>query len=94
MKLKDVIAFTMTVVILSGCISDSTTIPQLCDEDANRYASMHEARAAGLSDAEFGATYCPEYKMHPSWDMNNDGINDCVPEKNCNANTDYMSRRP
>jgi hypothetical protein len=91
--LKAVVVSFATATIL-GCSLESSPKTQLCDENTNRYAGKEEARAAGLSDAEFGATYCPEYKMHPSWDTNNDGINDCVPERNCDANNDYMSRRP
>jgi hypothetical protein len=95
MKLTDIMAAIVVVAAVSGCSSKSTTtMAQLCDENANRYATMEEARAAGLSDAEFGATFCPEYKMHPSWDTNNDGINDCENDGSCNANSDYMSPRP
>ncbi len=32
-----------------------------CDVDGNRYNTIGEAEAAGLTPAEFGATYCPEY---------------------------------
>ena len=32
-----------------------------CDENGNRYATETDARAAGLTEAQFGATYCPEY---------------------------------
>ena len=65
----------------------------LCDENGNRYKDEEEARNAGLNDAEFGATYCPEYKMHPSWDKNNDGINDCYDDDSCSSDKDYMSQR-
>ena len=65
-----------------------------CDGYGNRYASEDDARRAGLSDAEFGATYCPEYKMHPSWDRNQDGVNDCAEEGSCSPELDYMSPRP
>ncbi len=62
----------------------------LCDEDGNRYRNEEEARKAGLDDVEFGATYCPEYKMHPSWDTNHDGINDCYETNSCSRYVDYM----
>jgi len=32
-----------------------------CDENANRYNTQAEARAVGLTEAQFGTTYCPEY---------------------------------
>jgi hypothetical protein len=32
-----------------------------CDENGNRYNTEAEAKAAGLTDAQYGATYCPEY---------------------------------
>lgn len=32
-----------------------------CDEAGNRYNTVEEAKAVGLSEAEYGATYCPEY---------------------------------
>ncbi len=31
-----------------------------CDENGNRYNTVAEAKAAGLSEAQYGATYCPE----------------------------------
>lgn len=31
-----------------------------CDENGNRYNTVAEAKAAGLSEAQFGATYCAE----------------------------------
>ena len=30
----------------------------ICDEDGNRYASEEDAAAAGLEEAQYGATYC------------------------------------
>lgn len=33
----------------------------VCDENGNRYSSSADAEAAGLSQAQYGATYCPEY---------------------------------
>lgn len=94
MRLAEAIASMVTAIAIAGCSFSPTTVTQFCDENANRYASAQEARAAGLNDAEFGATLCPEYKMHPSWDKNNDGINECVDDGSCNANSDYMSERP
>ena len=76
-----------------GCADDDIQSVTLCDENANRYANSEQARAAGLTDAEYGATYCPEYKMHHSWDLDGDGINDCVSENTCGAHHDYMSKR-
>lgn len=32
-----------------------------CDEAGNRYNTEADAKAAGLSEAEYRATYCPEY---------------------------------
>jgi lipopolysaccharide export system protein LptC len=31
-----------------------------CDEAGNRYSTVAEAKSAGLMEAEYGATYCPE----------------------------------
>jgi hypothetical protein len=31
-----------------------------CDENGNRYNTVAEAKAAGLSEAQYGATYCAE----------------------------------
>jgi hypothetical protein len=44
---------------------------QVCDENGNRYASDIEALESGLSFAEFGATYCPEY-VEGRFDKTND----------------------
>ena len=67
-----------------------------CDGAGGRYDTAEEARAAGLSDAEFGATYCPEYlreTMHPSWDADGDGVNDCENDGSCDHTVDYARRR-
>ncbi|MBT8428087.1 MAG: hypothetical protein KJO02_08675 [Erythrobacter sp.] len=34
----------------------------ICDEDGNRYASDEEAKAAGLDEAQYGATYCQYFE--------------------------------
>ena len=65
----------------------------VCDENFVRYENEAEAQAAGLKPAQYGATYCPEYKMHLSWDENGDGINDCYESNNCDKNADYASPR-
>lgn len=57
------------VIVLSGCFDKKTeTMPieddiasegiMICDEYGNEYASEQEAIDAGLSEAEYGATYC------------------------------------
>jgi len=94
MKPSLIVKVIIIVISSSSCGTNNSTIIQLCDANANRYASVQAAQAAGLDYAEFGATFCPEYKMHPSWDTNNDGINDCASDGSCNANSDYMSPRP
>ncbi len=66
----------------------------VCDENGKRYKSAEDARHVGLKDEDFGATYCPEYKMDPSWDINKDGVNDCYDDNSCNSNSDYMLPRP
>ena len=35
---------------------------EICDEDGNRYASDEEAKAAGLDEAQYGATYCQYFE--------------------------------
>ncbi len=73
--------------------SDDTVF---CDESGNRYASEAEARAAGLADTQFGATFCSEYQagLHPSWDLNQDGLNDCEDDGSCDHTVDYSQPRP
>lgn len=76
-----------------------TSEMEVCDDAGNRYASDAEAEAAGLVPAQYGATYCPEYLagasgMHPSWDANEDGINDCEDEGSCDDSVDYSQPRP
>lgn len=41
--------------------TDTDTTNEVCDEKYNRYQTEADAKAAGLTDAEYGATYCPEY---------------------------------
>ncbi|AXK41634.1 hypothetical protein [Erythrobacter aureus] len=68
-----------------------------CDGEGNRYASEEEAQAAGLEPAEYGATYCPEYlepTMHPSWDKDGDGLNDCEKDGICDDSVDYTQPGP
>ncbi|WP_260484301.1 hypothetical protein [Sphingomicrobium flavum] len=70
----------------------------VCDDAGNRYASDAEAQAAGLDPAQYGATYCPEYLakvdgVHPSWDVNQDGLNDCEDEGICDDSVDYSKPR-
>ena len=65
----------------------------LCDENGNRYKNIEEVKKAGLAESKFGATFCPEYKMDPSWDINKDGINDCYETNSCTKKIDYMSPR-
>ncbi len=81
-----------------GYTVDGNPIPvhhpdDLCDEYGHRYRTAAEAEAAGLKPAQYGATYCPEYKMDPSWDRNHDGINDCYADNSCGPDQDYMSPR-
>lgn len=43
-----------------------------CDEHGNRYLSEEQAEDAGLTPAQYGATYCPEYlldtpNVRPRW---------------------------
>lgn len=54
----------------SAPITDKTTAAQdyadgtkvvYCDEEGNRYDTEAAAKAAGLTEAQYGATYCPEY---------------------------------
>ena len=34
----------------------------ICDENGNRYASEEDAAAAGLEEAQYGATYCQYFE--------------------------------
>ena len=63
----------------------------VCDKNRHRYTNAQEAIKAGVDESEFGATFCPEYKMHPSWDSDKDGINDCYENSSCSEKIDYMS---
>lgn len=93
--MRAAIAFLcITTIFTYGCSSNIENSYQVCDSNANRYNSAEDARAAGIQDSDYGATYCPEYKMHPSWDVNSDGVNDCEDDGSCNGHTDYMSARP
>ncbi|MDE1467211.1 hypothetical protein [Aurantiacibacter sp. D1-12] len=71
----------------------------ICDENGNRYASNEEAEAAGLEPAQYGATYCQYFEgetagMHPTWDADGDGINDCEDDGSCDHTVDYSQPRP
>jgi len=93
--LKIVIIGILFIAIDGNTIQQKNTnrSDDLCDENGNRYKNSIEAKKAGLVEAEFGATYCPEYKMHPSWDLNHDGINDCYEGHFCSKGIDYMRPR-
>ncbi|GEM_PF-2833133 len=68
--------------------------PVVCDENLNRYPNEQAAIETGLDRSRYGATYCPEYKMHPSWDEDQDGLNDCYKTASCNPLADYMAAKP
>ncbi len=95
-RIPTVLVAIAALIAQAGCSATPAATPKifLCDEHANRYDTAEEALAAGLDYAQFGATYCPEYKMHPSWDANRDGENDCYDDGSCSADADYMSPRP
>ena len=84
-------------VVVDELVTDGAM--EVCDEAGNRYASDAEAEAAGLDPAQYGATYCSEYLakvdgVHPSWDVNEDGLNDCEDEGICDDSVDYSQPRP
>jgi len=102
-KIITIVAVVLVSIILVGMYKfnnlaskESYSVDRdknLCDEDGNRYKNIEEAKKAGLKEFQVGATFCPEYKMDPSWDMNKDGINDCYESNSCSKNIDYMSPR-
>ncbi|MFN2101236.1 hypothetical protein [Altererythrobacter sp. MF3-039] len=67
---------------------------EVCGADGTRFASDREALDTGLDMALFGATMCPEYQMHPSWDADQDGSNDCYNDQTCDVTVDYTAPRP
>ena len=96
--IDNAVAADDAAVTEAGDVSADTAMT-VCDADGNRYASDAEAEAAGLELAEFGATYCPEYLaaasgMHPSWDADGDGVNDCENDGSCDDSVDYSLPRP
>jgi LysM repeat protein len=50
-----------TTVTIGGRGVRSNTV---CDQHGNKYRTAAHARRVGLSDADFGATYCDSYKPH------------------------------
>lgn len=46
-----------------------------CDESGNRYTTTAEAKAAGLTEAQYGATYCPEYVAAQTGDYQGLSVN-------------------
>ena len=86
--------FTLTACTDTTMLVDETPpLLEVCDEMGNRYPDAAAAREAGLTEAQFGATYCREYKMHPSWDKDNDGLNDCENDGTCDHTVDYSQPR-
>lgn len=49
-----------TEAVATGETAEDTI--EICDEDGNRYASDEEAKAAGLDEAQYGATYCQYFE--------------------------------
>lgn len=41
--------------------TETDTANEVCDAKSNRYKTEADAKSAGLAEAEYGATYCPEY---------------------------------
>ena len=42
-------------------LNDTESQIVYCDADGNRYTTEAQATAAGLTEAQYGATFCPEY---------------------------------
>jgi hypothetical protein len=105
MRVTIIVLFSLFLTIIVSCDNyDSIKINNhssvVCDEKGNKYISAEKARKSGLSDAEFGATYCASYKkktgntgIHYTWDMNEDGINDCEDDAICDHTIDYTTPR-
>lgn len=47
-----------------------------------------------ISDVPSAPSYAPGTKMHPSWDADNNGINDCETNGSCDHTIDYSQPRP
>jgi len=64
MKTNKIAIAVIAVLVLAGCQSDvsvpsqATGNDQVCDENGRVYNSEMAAQRAGLSPAQYGATYC------------------------------------
>ncbi|WP_439134085.1 hypothetical protein [Pseudomaricurvus sp.] len=52
-----------------------------------------QIRLSGKLPAE-GPEPLARSRMHPSWDVNNDGVNDCEQDGSCDHTVDYSKPRP
>lgn len=66
---------------------------EVCDESGNRYASEADAAAAGLSYAEYGATFCEyiEEATDPSSSASNESVRPCLEAVAKQVGTDEVS---
>lgn len=53
---------TEAISVGDGLSSETEQAFVVCDENGNRYASEEDAVAAGLSEAQYGATYCQYFE--------------------------------
>ena len=87
-------------ILISGCYSDAEITNDdinpniVCDKYGYEYETESRAREAGLSDSGFSTSYCAKGKnIHYTWDMNEDGINDCESDGACDHTQDYSTPR-
>jgi hypothetical protein len=57
------------------------------------YFMRNEARREHTATYDLNIKLTPIKKMHPSWDKNKDGINDCEEEGICDHTIDYTKPR-
>jgi hypothetical protein len=88
------------LMIISGCNSNrsvnnvGSSANEVCDIKGNKYESPEMAKEIGLSNAGVNTSNCANRKsIHYTWDMNEDGINDCEANAMCDHLEDYTLPR-
>lgn len=78
MRRLKLLMFVMSVLV-GLCLTGCGSFP--CETDAQTVT------------ADWYAEGGPQRGMHPSWDRNHDGINDCEDDGSCDDSIDYTKAR-
>lgn len=78
------------LITLSGLIVLLAACDPKTPEPTNIASSTPSVEAASSSSS----TAIPVVRLHPTWDTDNNGVNDCETDNSCDDTVDYTKSRP